>query len=451
MITRASWFRHAEGGPRPAAEPTTPNTRVSGPRFSERVNPVNEKSVRMGTPRLHILHADMDAFYAAIEVLDDPSLRGRPVIVGHPGPRGVVSTASYEARRFGVHSAMPSTIAQRLCPQAIWRPGRMKRYTEISRRIQDVFARFTPRVEPLSLDEAFLDVAGSEGLFGSAIEIAEAIRAEIPRVTGGLTVSIGVAENKFLAKVASDLQKPNGLTVVPLGEAAAFLAPLRIEKIWGVGRQTAKRLHELNVSTIGELVALGEEFLVRRFGPRGGGHLWRLAHGLDARSVETSREAKSISQESTFETDLRDPRGIADVLFASADRVASQLRSQGYLARTLQLKARAGDFQTWTRSRTLDPPTQLARPLYLTALTLLETVPLEGRGLRLLGVGAKTLIRAEGTAVQGELFPEPEDGQTSRASELRDAIRNRFGPGAVTWGRRLDEGRLEDRHGDDGA
>lgn len=381
----------------------------------------------------------MDAFYAAIEVLDDPTLRGCPVIVGHPGPRGVVSTASYEARRFGVHSAMPSTIAQRLCPQAIWRPGRMKRYSEISRRIHEVFARFTPRVEPLSLDEAFLDVAGSEGLFGSAVDIAETIRAEIPRVTGGLTVSIGVAENKFLAKVASDLRKPNGLTVVPVGEGAAFLAPLPIEKIWGVGRRTAQRLHEINVKTIGEVVAIGEEFLVRRFGPSGGGHLWRLAHGLDSRGVETNRVAKSISQESTFETDLRDSREIADVLFRSADRVASQLRDQGYVARTVQLKARAGDFQTWTRSRTLETPTQLARPLYRTALALLETVPLEGRGLRLLGVGAKALVRADGAAVQGELFPEPEEQQTSRATELRDAIRDRFGPRAVTWGRQLDD------------
>lgn len=394
------------------------------------------------SPRLKILHADMDAFYANAEVLDDPSLAGLPLIIGYPGPRGVVSTASYEARKFGVHSAMPSTVARRLCPQAVWRPGRMKRYAELSRQIRSVFDRYTPRVEPLSLDEAFLDVAGCEGLFGDPITIAKSIRSEVQAVTGGLTISVGVAENKFLAKVASDIDKPDGLTVVPPGTAQTFLAPLPIERIWGVGKKTAARLHSLNVRTVAELVTLGEAYLVRTFGPNLGHHLWRLSHGRDGREVEIERDAKSVSQESTFGSDLYDSKRIEDVLFAAADRVAIQLRQQCLMARAVQLKARAGDYETWTRSRTLDTPTSLPGPLFRTAVELLETIPLAGRGLRLLGVGAKSLVPGD-RAVQGDLFPDEDDLAQSKATALHDQIKNRFGPDSVSWGRRLDGKRPE--------
>jgi len=241
-----------------------------------------------------ILHADLDAFFAAVEVLDDPSLRGLPLIIGHPGPRGVVSTASYEARRFGVHSAMPSVEALRRCPQGVWRSPRGPRYARASREVMEVFRAFTPLVEPLSLDEAFLDVRGSRRLFGDGPTIAGRIRREVFERTG-LVVSIGVAPNKFLAKVASDLGKPDGLTVVPDGEEIAFLAPLPIRRLWGVGPRTAERLGHLRVRTIGDLQRLDPALLRSALGERGGAHLHELAHGRDRRPVEPRRDTESVS------------------------------------------------------------------------------------------------------------------------------------------------------------
>ena len=249
-------------------------------------------------PRLTVLHADMDAFYAAIEVLDDPSLRGKPVIIGHPGRRGVVSTASYEARRFGVHSALPSVIALRRCPDAVWRSPRIRRYAQVSREGLEVFRRYTPIVEPLSLDEAFLDVGGSLRLFGGAVAIAEDLRRAVREATGGLTVSVGVAENKFLAKLASDLEKPDGLTVVHPGRAKEFLAPLEIQRLWGVGPKTAAILESSGFHRIGDLAGAGRSLLQKRLGKALGAHVWELAHGRDLREVESGHGTKSISTES---------------------------------------------------------------------------------------------------------------------------------------------------------
>ncbi|MCA8961651.1 MAG: DNA polymerase IV [Planctomycetes bacterium] len=398
---------------------------------------------------LSILHADMDAFYAAVEVLDDPSLKGVPLIIGHPGRRGVVATASYEARRFGVHSAMPSAVAMRLCPNAVWRPGRGRRYVEVSRQIRAIFESYTPLVEPLSLDEAFLDIGGSCRLFGSAIDIARQLKDRV-RSEIGLTVSVGVAENKFLAKVASDLEKPDGLTVVPAGRGEEFLRDLPVRRLWGVGPKSAAHLERLSLRTIGDLVRAGHDFLVRQLGPGMGEHIWALAHGRDGRRVVTDHLARSISTESTFGEDLTDPATIRDFLFQASGSVAATLRREGFRAKTVQLKVRTGDYTTFTRAHTLEVPTDLPEPLYRTAVHLLETrVDLAGRGVRLLGVGAKGLLPAS-APVQGDLFSESTEGSARVVSELTDRIRESLGPRAIGRARELRRRRgLDDRLGDD--
>jgi DNA polymerase-4 len=258
----------------------------------------------MTQKQMTILHVDMDAFYASVEQRDHPELRGRPVIVGGIDGRGVVSAASYEARQFGVHSAMPMTTARRLCPDGIILPVRMQHYAQISRQIREIFFSFTPLVEPLSLDEAFLDVHGCEGLFGPAPEIARQIKARIRGQTG-LVASVGVAPNKFLAKLASDHGKPDGFVIVLPDCVADFLCPLPVGRLWGVGTKGQKRLHALGIRTIGQLAALPERVLADQFGDSGR-HIWRLAHGQDRRSVVPDREAKSISTETTFAHDLGD-------------------------------------------------------------------------------------------------------------------------------------------------
>lgn len=258
----------------------------------------------MFAERLTILHVDMDAFYASVEQRDCPELRGRPVIVGGVGNRGVVSAASYEARPYGVHSALPMATARRLCPQGVFLPVRMKHYAQIARQIREILFSFTPLVEPLSLDEAFLDVHGCEGLFGPAPDIARQIKERI-RAETGLVASVGVAPNKFLAKLASDYGKPDGLVVLPADRVAEFLAPLPVGRLWGVGAKGENRLHVLGVHTIGQLAALPERVLVGHLGDVSR-HLWQLAHGEDDRDVVPDREAKSISTETTFAQDIGD-------------------------------------------------------------------------------------------------------------------------------------------------
>lgn len=388
-------------------------------------------------PRLKILHADMDAFYAAVEVLDDPSLRGKPLIIGHPGRRGVVSTASYEARRFGVHSAMPSVEALRRCPQGVWRAPRMKRYAELSRRIRDVFRSYTPLVEPLSLDEAFLDCEGSLRLFGGAIQLAEQLREQVRSETGGLTVSVGVAPNKFLAKLGSDLDKPDGLTVIHPDRIEEQLAPLPIRRIWGVGKKTAAALAQRAIHTIGDVLRWDREALIRELGPASGAHIYNLARGRDSRSVETSHEAKSISNESTFSRDLTREEDVHGFLFRAAENVATTLRDSGLLARTVQLKVRTGSFRTMTRSRTLAAPTHLAQVLAETGIELMrEKVDLGGEGIRLLGLGAKGLVDAD-ALVQGDLFSESGQDCSERAAAVSDRVRKALGRSAITRGRLL--------------
>ncbi|MDH5297452.1 MAG: DNA polymerase IV, partial [Desulfobulbaceae bacterium] len=319
---------------------------------------------------MDIIHLDMDAFYASVEVLDNPALRGRPVIVGGGFERGVVSAASYEARKFGVHSAMAMALARRRCPDGIFLPVRMARYCEISQTIHAIFHRFTPLVEPLSLDEAFLDVTGSTALFGTPPEIARRIK-ELVREETGLTVSAGVASCKLVAKIASDLEKPDGLTVVPPGSEQQFLAGLTIERLWGVGKCTCKELQMMGVRTMGDLTRLPEKLLTAKFG-RHGPLLHQAALGIDHRRVEPFRPAQSVGNEETFSVDLISPAVIRQELLALAVKVGRRLRGDGLQGRTVTVKIKYHDFAQITRSATLAETTDDHRTIHQACCRLLE-------------------------------------------------------------------------------
>jgi DNA polymerase-4 len=377
-----------------------------------------------------ILHADMDAFYAAIEQRDRPELRGKPVIVGGSGPRQVVSTASYEARRFGVHSAMPGVRARQLCPQGIFVVPRMAVYAEVSAQVRGVFDSFTDLVEPLSLDEAFLDVTGSRALFGDGETIARRLKAAVRRATG-LTVSVGVATSKYVAKVASDLQKPDGLVVVPPGDERAFLAPLPIARLWGVGAVTAERLERAGLRTIGDVQQRSEAALVQAFGDSLGPHLFVLANGLDPRHVEPRRAARSIGHEMTFAADLVDADAVRDTLLQLCQLVGRRLRREGVRCTVVRLKLRLPDFTTSTRQRQV-PPTADDLDLHRTASDLLAQCWPGRPGVRLLGVTGAALVGV-GAPVQGVLFAAPPQ-QRERLLAAMDRIRDRHGEGAVRHG-----------------
>ena len=389
---------------------------------------------RPPSPRV-VLHLDMDAFYAAVEVREDPSLAGRPVVIGHRGRRGVVSTCSYEARRFGVHSAMPSVIAERLCPGAIWLPGRMALYVEVSHAIRAILDRYSPLVEPLSIDEAFLDLTGTARDLADGRRIAAAIKQEI-RDRERLTGSAGVAPNKFLAKVASDLEKPDGLVVFPLEEVPTRLWPLPVGRLWGVGPKTAERLNSQGLVTISDLVHAPEGRLARLLGEGSAEHLLALAHGHDERAVEPGRDAKSISEERTYGEDLTSLADIDKALLARSDGVTRELRSQGLVARTVHLKVRTGDFETVTRAVTLSEPTDLAEVVLAAARELFrERVFLKGRGVRLLGLGVSGL-EAPG-AGQAALFVDERQEKLRKLAQTADGIREKFGKAALGRARLL--------------
>jgi DNA polymerase IV len=384
-----------------------------------------------------ILHCDMDAFYASIEERDRPELVGTPVIVGgSPEKRGVVATANYAARRFGVHSAMPAAKARRLCPQGVFLPPRIGYYAEVSRQIREIFERFTPLVEPLSLDEAFLDVTGSAPLFGSAVEIAK----EIKRLVGeeiSLAVSVGVAPTKFVAKIASDLKKPDALVVVEPDDVQAFLDPLPVERLWGVGKQSSKVFERMGVRTIGQLRHWPLDALQTNFGSSGE-HLWNLAHGVDPRAVVPEREAKSISNETTFERDIADLEVLRAWLVDLAEQVGWRLRRNGLRGQTVQLKVRFADFSTITRSQSLPEPTNLTQELWRTADDLLcHRLPHGHLPVRLLGVGVTGLV--ETGLVQGQLFDQDNRRKQGRLDAAADAIAERFGKGALRRGSSLQQ------------
>jgi DNA polymerase-4 len=389
-----------------------------------------------------ILHVDLDAFYASVEQLADPTLAGRPVVVGGLGPRGVVSAASYEARTFGIQSAMPMARARRACPDAVFLAPRFDAYEAASRDVMAIFNAFTPLVEPLSLDEAFLDVRGAHRLHGSGAEIAIAIRARVQQETG-LHASVGVATTKFLAKIASDLSKPDGLIVVAPGEELAFLHPLPVERLWGVGPATRRRLERFGVRTIGDLAAMPEDTLVRSIGVAHGQHLHALAWNRDERSVEPVRQVKSIGNEETFPRDITDRATLEGELVRLADRVAGRLRKSQHVGRTVQLKVRFADFRTITRSRTLAEATDLAVDITRVTTELLTLIDI-AEGIRLLGVSMQQLESAD--AVQGALLLDeessPSGSETTRSQRGAlersvDRVRARYGDAAVLPARLL--------------
>lgn len=347
------------------------------------------------SPTRRILHVDMDAFYASVEQRDDPSLRGRPVIVGgDPDGRGVVAAASYEARRFGIHSAMPAAEARRRCPAAVFLRPEFRRYERVSRQLRAIFLDYTPLVEPLSLDEAFLDVTEERGGLRSATAVAKAIRARI-REELNLTASVGVGPVKLVAKIASDVEKPDGLVVVRPEHVQAFLDPLPVGRLWGVGPATERRLHELGLRTVAELAASDRAVLREALGARLADFLHDLAHGIDDRAVVPHREAKSCGAERTFERDLRDLELMRERVTELAEEVADGLGQIGRPGRTVTVKVRYPDFQTITRSFTLPDPVDEAAAIARIAIALLERTAAGKRAVRLLGVSVSNLVSDE--------------------------------------------------------
>lgn len=389
-----------------------------------------------------ILHCDMDAFYASVEERERPELVGKPVIVGgSPEKRGVVSAANYVARRYGVHSAMPAVTAHRLCPHGVFLWPRIDFYAEVSDQIREIFERFTPLVEPLSLDEAFLDVTGSEHLFGPAVEIGRQIKQAV-RNELRLVVSVGVAPNKFLAKIASDLKKPDALVVVEPGRIQEFLDPLPVERLWGVGRQGSKVLQQLGIRTIGQLRNWPLEVLQKRLGSSGE-YLWQLAHGIDDRAVVPEREAKSISHETTFEQDIADMDVLRAWLLDLTEQVAWRLRRHKMRARTVHLKVRFADFSTITRSQTLRDATDITQELWQAAEEMFShRLPAGHLPVRLLGMGVSG-IDDRGLA-QGLLFDQEERQKQARLDAVTDLAKERFGAGAIRRGSGLERGENAD-------
>ena len=405
-----------------------------------------------------ILHVDMDAFFASVEIRDDPTLAGLPVCVGGSAEgRGVIAAASYAAREYGLHSALPTARALELCPELVLLPPNFEKYTAVSRLVMSIFRRYTPLVESLSLDEAFLDITGCERLHGGAVEIGHAIRRDILRETG-LVASIGIAPTKFVAKLASGLDKPDGFRVIRADQVREVLDPLPVSKIFGIGQRTAKRLEQLGVRTVGDLARQDRDHVQREFGTAGS-WIHDLAHGIDSRRVTPRREEKSHGMERTFPEDIEDRDELRRLLMEFSDEVAYALRSRGLRGRTITLKARYKSFRTVTRTKTIDYPTNLGRRIYATARELLERVP--PGALRLLGVQVSGLgdVRAP---TQGTLFDEVDSprvpvSSAAAAAEAReerfdrtveglDHLRRKYGPGTVLPASQL--GKTRTRGGD---
>jgi nucleotidyltransferase/DNA polymerase involved in DNA repair len=385
-----------------------------------------------------ILHVDMDAFYASVEQLDQPEYKGRPVIVGADPKRGtgrgVVAACSYEARKFGVRSALPISRAWKLCPHGVYVRPRMKRYVEVSHQIMAIFRKYTDLVEPLSLDEAFLDVTGSVALFGPPNQIALSIKKAI-RDRVGLTASIGVAPNKFLAKIASDIRKPDGFMVLEPGGVEEFLRELPISRLWGVGPKTEVRLHELGFHTIGQIAAADRESLVARLGSLGE-HLYHLSRGHDERPVISNWEPKSISSETTFDEDTDNRQLLLQTILDLSDHVAERLRKDDYRARKVTLKLRYSSFSTHTKQQSLvDRHIQTGEEIAAVARSLFGQFPLKQK-IRLIGVAAGDLYRGSHDPRQLGLFADGVNLQ-EKLSHTVDEIKEKFGPGALRRGSQL--------------
>ena len=376
-----------------------------------------------------ILHVDMDAFFASVSLLDHPELVGTPVIVGGTSTRGVVLSATYEARASGVTSAMPMSRALRLCPTATVLPPEHEKYAAVSKAVLATFASITPLVEPLSIDEAFLDVAGARRLLGPPTRIAELIRARVADEQG-VTCSIGVAPTKFVAKLASGLAKPDGLLVVPAADVVAFLHQLPVGALWGVGEKTEEALQRLGLRTVADLAHTPVSTLRRALGEASGTHLHDLAWGRDPRRVEPLREEKSVGADETFPYDVDDPAYIRRELLRLSDKVAGRLRRAGLSGRTVTLKVRFADFTTITRARTLAEPTDVSREIFATVVGLYEALGLQRARIRLVGVRMSSVVETARAPIQG-LLDEPEHGWRD-ADRAVDRAEARFGRGSVT-------------------
>jgi DNA polymerase-4 len=386
-----------------------------------------------------IIHVDMDAFYASVEQRDDPRLRGKPVIVGGHLRRGVVLAASYEVRKFGVRSAIPMARAVKLAPHAIVVPPRFKAYAEASDKVFSFFESVTPLVEPLSLDEAFLDVTGSVGLFGPPAKIAADLRARIARELS-LPASAGIAACKFVAKIASDVAKPNGQREVPAEQTRTFLAPLPVSRLWGVGPRTDETLAGLGLRTIGQIAEHDPDWIERRLGSLGR-HLWQLSQGIDDRVVVPDRDAKSMGAEDTFEEDLDDTEALKVNIHSQASRVGRRLRRAGVKARVVQLKIKYADFETITRRITLEAPTDDGQRLYREALALFSRVP-RGQSIRLTGVSGQDLTTGGGQLALFSAAPV----RREKLNAALDKIAQRYGTQAVTT---ADLAKQDDREDDE--
>lgn len=378
-------------------------------------------------PLRAILHIDMDAFFASVEQRDHPELRNKPVLVGGDGPRGVVAAASYEARKFGCHSAMPSSIAKRLCPNAIFVKGSHGVYSKVSKQVFEILERFSPSIQPISVDEAFLDVTGSTHLFGSPTDIAIEIRRLVKEELN-LTCSVGIAPNKFLAKLASDMNKPDGYTVITHDTIEQILDPLPVGVLIGVGPSAKNKLDRLGVRTVAQLKALPIETLATQLGEFGE-KLYRLSRGIDDRPVRIDRGAKSISHEHTFETDLQEPDEVRAIIARQAVDVASRLRKHERYAKTISIKVRFGDFETITRSHTLENQTDETNTIHCTAKALFDIWAKSYRPVRLIGVGLSQLTDSPADA---GLFENQSSTANKAVDQAADAINAKFGKAALT-------------------
>ncbi len=390
----------------------------------------------MTTWKRIIVHVDMDAFFAAVEQLMNPSLRGKPVIVGADPKggkgRGVVSTASYEARKYGVHSAMPISRAYALCPHGIYLRPNGKVYARYSRQVMEILQQFSPQLEQISIDEAFLDVTHSVHLWPSVTALGQAIKERIVQETG-LTASVGIAPSKSVAKIASDFQKPDGLTVVPPDKVLEFLGALPIRKLWGVGDKTLQHLQALGVNTVAQLREIPLEVLTAQFG-KGGAHLYAMARGLDDRPVGEEETVKSVSNEHTFDTDVTDAELLVDTLMVLAEKVAHRLRQQNIRGKTIHLKLRYFNFRTLTRSRTLPIYTALTEEIFTVARELLESNWDYQTPVRLLGVGVSHLVSEQ--QVQLSIW-DVENEKKLKAEKVLDELQQKFGPMGLTHARSL--------------